>query len=56
MTRKYGARIVFITEWSPLRQEPEAPYNNATSRELQRTPPPVGVAGLTWSVFQSALH
>ena len=26
----------------PLRQEPEAPCNNATSRELHRIPPPAG--------------
>ncbi len=24
------------SQWSPLRQEPEAPYNNATSRGLRR--------------------
>jgi hypothetical protein len=25
--------------WSPLRQEPEAPFDNATSRGLRREPP-----------------
>ena len=25
-------------EWSPLRQEPEAPFNNATSHVLRRNP------------------
>ena len=43
---------MLFEKWSPLRQEPEAPCNNATSRELQRIPPPAGaggfqVAGLT---------
>ena len=32
-------------QWSPLRQEPEAPYNNATSRELHRIPPLAGAGG-----------
>ena len=35
----------FEVQWSPLRQEPEAPYNNATSRELRRIPPPAGDGG-----------
>ena len=29
-----------IIEWSPLQQEPEAPYNKATSRELWLIPLP----------------
>ena len=33
-------------QWSPIRQEQEAPYNNATSRELWRIPPPAVAAGL----------
>jgi hypothetical protein len=38
--------------WNPLRQELEAPYNNATSRDLRRISPPAGegvipTAGLT---------
>jgi len=32
-------------KWSPLRQEPEAPYNNETSCKLYRIPPPVGAGG-----------
>jgi len=36
-------------EWSPLRQEPEAPQNNATSRGLHRIPPPAEAGG-----FQTA--
>jgi len=31
-------------KWSPLRQELEAPFNNATSRGLRREPP-AGVYG-----------
>jgi hypothetical protein len=29
----------------PLRQEPEAPQTNATSRGLRRIPPPAGAGG-----------
>jgi hypothetical protein len=34
-----------MNEWSPLRQEPEAPYSNATSREVQRIPLPAEAGG-----------
>ena len=27
-------RKIWLFQWSPLRQEPEAPYNNATSRGI----------------------
>jgi hypothetical protein len=33
------------SQWSPLRQKPEASCNNATSRELRRIPPPAGAGG-----------
>jgi hypothetical protein len=39
-------------EWSPLRQEPEAPFNNATSR-VQRRNPPAGAGGLQVAGFMS---
>jgi hypothetical protein len=40
---------IFFKQWSPLRQEPEAPQNNATSRGLHRIPPPAEAGG-----FQTA--
>jgi len=39
-------------EWSPLQQEPEAPFNNATSR-VQRREPPAGAGGLQVAGFIS---
>ena len=39
----------YLVEWSPLRQEQEAPQNNATSLGLHRIPPPAEAVG-----FQTA--
>jgi hypothetical protein len=36
--------IKMPAQWSPHRQEPVAPFKNATSREF-RIPPPAGVYG-----------
>ena len=42
-------------QWSPLRQEPEAPFNNATSRVLWREPP-AEVGGLQVAGFKMPLY
>ena len=47
--RKSSIDFTPHTQWSPLRQEPEAPQNNATSRGLHRIPPPAEAGG-----FQTA--
>jgi hypothetical protein len=36
------------TDWSPHRQEPVAPFKNATSREF-RIPPPAGAGGFQFA-------
>ena len=47
-------------EWSPLQQEPEAPFNNATSRVLRRDPPAgaggLQVAGFNFIIVATRLH
>jgi hypothetical protein len=35
-------------QWSPHRQEPVAPFKNATSREF-RIPPPAGAGGFQFA-------
>jgi hypothetical protein len=37
--RSWGGTMRGCWKWSPLRQEPEAPLNNATSRGLRRITP-----------------
>ncbi|HTF99540.1 MAG TPA: hypothetical protein VK654_03005 [Nitrospirota bacterium] len=46
-----GLLKTFI-KWSPLRQELEAPFNNATSRGLRREPP-AGAGGLQVAGFKA---
>ena len=40
-------------EWSPHRQEPVAPFKNATSREF-RIPPPAGAGGFQFAGIDHA--
>jgi hypothetical protein len=43
-------KIIGVWQWNPLRQEPEAPSNNATSRGLRRITP-AGAGGLQVAGF-----
>jgi hypothetical protein len=41
------------TQWSPHRQEPVAPFKNATSREF-RIPPPAGAGGFQFAGIEAS--
>jgi hypothetical protein len=41
-----------LLEWSPHRQEPVAPFKNATSREF-RIPPPAGAGGFQFAGIEA---
>jgi hypothetical protein len=42
------AQPIATGQWSPHRQEPVAPFKNATSREF-RIPPPAGAGGFQFA-------
>jgi hypothetical protein len=44
-----------LLEWSPHRQEPVAPFKNATSREF-RIPPPAGAGGFQFAGIDTIIR